>query len=72
MSTAKFQGRVTVLYERGLDRYAVELHRDGVLIERVEEVSFNALGMTLEGLIDDGRWRLIRVQTLSGRKPVRH
>ena len=25
----KVQGRVTVLYERGLDVYAVELHRDG-------------------------------------------
>ena len=29
VATAKFQGRVTVLYERGLDLYAVELRRDG-------------------------------------------
>ncbi|MBN0639495.1 GTPase, partial [Pseudomonas aeruginosa] len=29
VATTKFQGRVTVLYERGLDLYAVELHRDG-------------------------------------------
>ncbi|MGE0371791.1 MAG: GTPase [Gammaproteobacteria bacterium] len=72
VTTAKFEGQVTVLYERGLDLYAVELRRDGVLIERVDEVFFDSLGETLERLIDDGSWRLIRVQCLSGRKAVRH
>jgi len=72
VATAKFQGRVTVLYERSFDLYAVELHRDGELIERVDEVFFDTLGETLERLIDDGNWRLIRVQSLSDRKPVQH
>ena len=72
VASAKFQGRVTVLYERGLDTYAVELHREGELVERVDEVFFDTLGQTLERLIDDGTWRLIRVQRLSGRKPVSH
>ncbi len=72
VATAKFQGRVTVQYERGLDVYAVELHRNGELVERVDEVFFDALGETLERLIDDGIWRRIRVRCLSGRKPVRH
>jgi len=72
VATAKFQGRVTVLYERGDDLYAVELHRDGELVERIDEVFFDSLGETLERLIDDGSWRRIRVQCLSGRKPVRH
>ncbi len=72
VATAKFQGRITVLYERGLDVYAVELYRDGELIERVDEVFFDALGETLERLIDDGSWRRIRVQRLSGRKSVQH
>jgi hypothetical protein len=66
VATAKFQGCVTVLYERGLDLYAVELHRDGELVERVDEVFFDTLGETLERLIDDGSWRRIRVQCLSG------
>ena len=72
VATAKFQGHVTVLYERGLDLYAVELYRDGELIERVDEVFFDSLGGTLERLIDDGNWQRIRVQCLSGRKPVQH
>ena len=72
VASAKFQGRVTVLYERGLDLYAMELRRDDELVERVDEVSFDALGQVLERLIDDGSWRLIRVQRLSGRKPVQH
>ena len=72
VASAKFQGQVTVLYERGLDLYAVELRRDGELVERVDEVFFDTLGQTLERLIDDGTWRLIRVQRLSGSKPVSH
>jgi len=72
VASAKFQGRATVLYERGLDTYAVELHRDGELVERVDEVFFDILGQVLERLIDDGSWRLIRVQRLSDRKPVHH
>lgn len=72
VATAKFQGRVTVLYERGFDLYAVELHRDGELIERVDEVFFDTLGETLARLIDDGSWKHIRVACLSGRKAVRH
>jgi hypothetical protein len=72
VATAKFQGRVTVLYERGDDLYAVELHRDGELVERIDAVFFDSLGETLERLVDDGSWRRIRVQCLSGRKPVRH
>ena len=72
VATAKFRGRVTVLYERGFDVYAVELRRDGALVERVDEVFFDSLGGTLERLIDDGNWRRIRVQCLSGRKSARH
>ena len=72
VATMKFQGCVTVLYERGLDLYAVELRRDGELVERVDGVFFDTLGETLERLIDDGSWRRIRVQCLSGRKAFRH
>ena len=55
----KVPGRVAVQYKRGLDLYAVELHRDRELVERVDEVFFDALGETLERLIDDGSWRRI-------------
>lgn len=73
VATGKFEGRVTVLYERSDDLYAIELHRDGQLVKRVDEVFFDMLGETLERLIDDGAWRQIRVEVLSGgRKPTRH
>lgn len=65
VSTAKFEGLVTVLYERGSDTYAVELHRDGELVERHDEVYFDMLGEVLERLIDDGRWRLIDVSVIA-------
>jgi hypothetical protein len=73
VSTAKFQGQVTVLYERGDDLYALELRRDEELVERVDEVFFDSLGETLERLIDDGTWRQIQVKVMSeGRKSTRH
>ncbi|EHC5873720.1 GTPase [Salmonella enterica subsp. enterica serovar Eastbourne] len=65
VSTAKFEGLVTVLYERGSDTYAVELHRDGELVERHDEVYFDMLGEVLERLIDDGRWRQIDVSVIT-------
>ena len=64
VATMKFQGASPCCMSVGLDLYAVELHRDGELIERVDEVFFDTLGETLERLIDDGSWRRIRVQCL--------
>ena len=65
VSTSKFSGQVTVLYERGPDLYAVELHRDGELVDRVADVFFDDLGHVLEQLIDDGRWRQIRIESIA-------
>jgi hypothetical protein len=72
VDTAKYQGRVTVLYDRGIDLYMVELSRDGECVERVENVYSDDLGDVLEKLIDDGEWRRIRVQSLPARKPAQH
>ncbi len=73
VATTKFEGRVTVLYDRGGDVYVIELHRDGERIERIDDVYFDMLGEVLERLIDDGRWRLIQIETLSnGCKQTRH
>jgi len=60
-----------VLYERADELYAIELRRDGELVKRIDQVFFDSLGETLEQLIDDGSWRRIRVQCLSGSKPTR-
>ncbi|EXF95918.1 GTPase [Pseudomonas fluorescens HK44] len=68
VNTAKFQGQVTVLYERTDDLYAVELHCGEELIERVDSVFFDSLGETLERLIDDGYWRQIQVEVVSRKR----
>ena len=80
VSTAKFEGRVTILYDRGGDTYVVELHRQNgesvELVDRHDEVYFDMLGEVLERLIDDGRWRQIDVSILDARpasaRPSRH
>lgn len=71
VSTSKFAGQATVLYERGVDLYTVELHRDGHRIECIDLVSFDTLGQVLETLIDDGSWRQIKIEILSRPTPRR-
>jgi hypothetical protein len=71
VSTAKFEGQVTILYDRAGDTYAVELHRDCELVDRHNEVYFDMLGEVLERLIDDGRWRLIDVSVIDAKATKR-
>jgi len=71
VSTAKFEGRVTILYDRADDTYVVELHRGSELVDRHDEVYFDMLGEVLERLIDDGRWRLIDVNAIDAKAPKR-
>lgn len=66
-SSAKFQGRVSILYERGQGLYAVELRQHDELVERANDVAFDSLGTVLESLIDDGEWRRIQVEVLDGK-----
>ncbi len=67
VSTAKFEGQVTILYDRGGDTYVVELQRDGELVDRHDEVYFDMLGEVLERLIDDGNWRRIDVSVIDAK-----
>jgi len=67
VSTKKFEGQVSVLYDRGGDVYVVELHQNGELIVRRDEVYFNMLGATLAELIDDGNWRQIVVDVIDSK-----
>lgn len=72
VSTGKFEGQVTFLYERGQDLYVIELRRNSELIERVSEVYFDEVGEVMERLIDDGSWRQIQVQLIPERQAVKH
>ncbi|OZI62813.1 MULTISPECIES: GTPase [Bordetella] len=71
VSTAKFVGQVTILYDRAGDTYVVELNRnDGEsleLVDRHDEVYFDMLGEVLNRLIDDGRWRQIQVNVIDAK-----
>lgn len=62
---------MTILYDRGGDTYAVELSRDGELVDRHDEVYFDMLGEVLERLIDDGHWRLIDVSVIDAKATKR-
>jgi len=61
VSTQKFDGQVSIVYDRGADAYVIELRQDGGLVKRVEDIYFDMLGEVLEHLIDDGSWRRIEV-----------
>jgi hypothetical protein len=72
VDTAKHQGYIDVIYDRGLDYYRLRLIEAGSLeiVRTVEEVSFDEMGGLIADLIDDGRWRLAKVEVLAkkGRK----
>ncbi|HEV2680819.1 MAG TPA: GTPase [Rhodanobacter sp.] len=75
VSSDKFIGRVAVLYNRGMDTYAIESRRDGAPVECiVKDVYFDDLGDVLAELIDDGQWRRIRVDVVAppSRSATRH
>jgi len=61
VSTGKFEGQVTIIYDRGADAYEVELSQNGELVKRVDDIYFDMLGDVLEQWIDDGTWRRIQV-----------
>ena len=50
---------------------AIELSRDGELVDRHDEVYFDMLGEVLERLIDDGHWRLIDVSVIDAKATKR-
>jgi hypothetical protein len=72
VSTGKFSGRVSVIYDRALDVYVVEFMRGEEWMERVDEVYFDSLGQTLAQRIDDGTWRRIQVSVIGREKLARH
>ncbi|KXU38344.1 hypothetical protein AXE65_01920 [Ventosimonas gracilis] len=49
------------------DVYVVELHQNGELVVRRDEVYFNDLGAVLADLIDDGTWRQIVIDVVDGK-----
>jgi hypothetical protein len=64
VSTAKFVGEVSIVYNRGADTYVIELRHSTECVDRIEDVYFDDLGQVLESRIDDGSWRRIRVTPL--------
>lgn len=67
VSTEKFHGQVTILYDRGADTYVVELRHEGELIDRRDDVYFDDLGSVLGKLLDDGSWRRIAVSVIDAK-----
>lgn len=71
VTTAKFTGNVSILYDRGADVYRIELRQNGECVDRVDDVYFDDLGRVLERLLDDGAWRRIKVNALDERSARR-
>ena len=66
--TDKFVGRLTVIYDRAMDCYVVELRDGSNIICQKETIFVDELAQTIENLIDDGKWRDIKIEVL---KPAR-
>ncbi|MEJ5209447.1 GTPase [Denitratimonas sp. CY0512] len=72
VSTAMFQGRVAVRYNRGSDTYEVHADSDHAGRDpiRIEDVHFIELGEVFERIFDDGSWAYVTVNiTKRARRP---
>ncbi len=60
--TTRFDGRVSVVYWRVPDLYHVHFAPESGQHEEVPDVDFMALGSVLRDRIDDGQWRMAKIE----------
>lgn len=68
VTTSKFSGYITLYYSRFFDSYGIFYQKDGELGHRVWPIVISSLAEKLVELIDDGSWRLIKVEPLKTSK----
>jgi hypothetical protein len=68
IDTLKFKGSLVIEYNRGLDYYDIVLLQDGVEQKRVEDVDFMSLSGVVVDLVDDGMWKIAKVEILKAVK----
>lgn len=61
VSSEKFDGRVSIIYNRGSDYYEIALHRGDECAQRFVDIAFTEIGQCIYDAIDDGQWRRIRI-----------
>ncbi len=71
VSTAKFTGTLSILYDRGMDTYAIKLTPTEGVECMIEEVYFDDLGKALTDLIDDSAWLKAKVTFIKRAKAPR-
>jgi len=60
--TGRFSGRVTIDYWRVPDLYEIQFASESGQTISVEDVDFSSLGSVLEQHLDDGEWRLAKME----------
>lgn len=67
VKTTRFEGWLSIIYDRAMDTYVIEFHQADQRIERIDDVYFDDLGQRLADRIDDGLWRQIKVDILKSK-----
>jgi len=71
VSTMKHDGYVKMLYIVGADVYSMQaLDMDKNVIDEKEQVYFDDLGIIIQEMVDDGQWKIAKVEIL-GKSPSR-
>lgn len=66
IESGKHQGYLDIEYDRGLDYYRVKLIEDISLntLKEIDDVDFTSLAEVVADLVDDGQWRMAKVEVL--------
>ncbi|AEK58762.1 conserved hypothetical protein [Acidithiobacillus caldus SM-1] len=65
IASQKLEGYLTIFYDYGMDYYGVRvLDYCGSVIDTVTDIDFTALAEVVENLVDDGTWKIAKVEQL--------
>lgn len=70
INTEKHKGLLNITYDRGIDYYVVQLTDDSGnnILKEVKNVCWEDLPSLIVNLVDDGKWRIAKVEVLKPRK----
>lgn len=66
VSTAKFTGLLNVIFDVAIDLYKVQLvePNTATVVQELVNIDFTSLGQAIVNLIDDGTWRIAKVEVI--------
>ncbi|MBU2764880.1 hypothetical protein HAP94_01400 [Acidithiobacillus ferrivorans] len=62
---AKLSGYLNIFYDRAMDYYGIHvLDSCSTIVDTISDIDFTSMAEVIENLVDDGTWRMAKVETI--------